>query len=502
MQAARIPDRRGAIVNLYKNQHGNATLLTVFLFAAAALTVFGLFNVGQQTTTKVRLQTISDAAAQSVATVVARDLNFKAYTNRAMVANQVAIGQLVGIASWTQMFYRSVNNLNNVTQFLNVIPGIGTAIANAVRAIRQAANAINQAIDRAMPVLIQVEDKLIMALSEAQLASHIATIEIARETLNNVVSESDSDIDTSALWSNAIFWGAFTNNVMTQQERYEPTSRNDRSPKATESRRRMAEFKDVTKASADRFVNGRSYEWCLIPFICRPPIPPPIPQFKIDKFGGSELMPTTGNTKETYQWTAMDSVALRMRFFKLFGYGSWKETLPLGWGAAHALKDSGDTYNYAAHRDKKLWGNGTWELGTTTGLGYSTYRNNNLTHTQGLMPYYELKQRGRVPDDYINLQVLLFKKSDRLRTMTTVAANVQGYTVPSAYNVEEKGGMAGNRMGALAKAGVYFFRPNEGDFRRPDGKREYGNLYNPYWQVRLLPSSNAERTAALAIAQF
>jgi hypothetical protein len=46
----------------------------------------------------MELQNAADGVAYSVAIPEARDLNFMAYTNRAMVANEVAIGQAVGLA--------------------------------------------------------------------------------------------------------------------------------------------------------------------------------------------------------------------------------------------------------------------------------------------------------------------------------------------------------------------------------------------------------------------
>jgi hypothetical protein len=48
---------------------------------------------------------------------------------------------------------------------------------------------------------------------------------------------------------------------------------------------------------------------------------------------------------------------------------------------------------------------------------------------------------------------------------------------------------------AISTAQIYFMRP----VGRADGRREFPSLYNPYWQVRLAPSSRADRaTAALA----
>jgi hypothetical protein len=51
-------------------------------------------------------------------------------------------------------------------------------------------------------------------------------------------------------------------------------------------------------------------------------------------------------------------------------------------------------------------------------------------------------------------------------------------------------------MRALSKAEAYFSRPAD-IFGRGDGKTEYGSLYSPYWQARLVPNDTLEQAASL-----
>ena len=88
---------------MFKKQSGYAAVLTLILFSALALSLLAMFNSGQIVTHKIKLQNAVDAAAYSTSVVVSRELNFMAYTNRAMIANQVAIGQVVGMVSWLKM---------------------------------------------------------------------------------------------------------------------------------------------------------------------------------------------------------------------------------------------------------------------------------------------------------------------------------------------------------------------------------------------------------------
>lgn len=47
-------------------------------------------------------------------TMITRDMNVIAITNRARVANQIAIGQVVALASWTNMIHEFTGNLETI----------------------------------------------------------------------------------------------------------------------------------------------------------------------------------------------------------------------------------------------------------------------------------------------------------------------------------------------------------------------------------------------------
>jgi hypothetical protein len=97
---------------------------------ALLLSLGFLYKAGRLTSDKMELQNAADAAAYSIALTEARDLNFAAYINRAMVANEVAIGQLVGLASWAFHWYSIGDFLRYYnTQFLGPATlGISTTI--------------------------------------------------------------------------------------------------------------------------------------------------------------------------------------------------------------------------------------------------------------------------------------------------------------------------------------------------------------------------------------
>jgi hypothetical protein len=113
-------------------------MVFALLFMGVLLLSLGfLYKAGRLTSDRMELQNAADAAAYSVALTEARDLNFAAYINRAMVANEVAIGQLVGLASWAFHWYSIGDFLRyyNAQLLAPATLGISTAIIEPVASV-------------------------------------------------------------------------------------------------------------------------------------------------------------------------------------------------------------------------------------------------------------------------------------------------------------------------------------------------------------------------------
>ena len=81
-------------------QRGQALILGLFVLVAGLAALFYLYNAGQLVRAKTRLVNTADAAAYSSGVLQARVLNFTAYNNRALLANEVLVAQLVSAAAW------------------------------------------------------------------------------------------------------------------------------------------------------------------------------------------------------------------------------------------------------------------------------------------------------------------------------------------------------------------------------------------------------------------
>lgn len=120
---------RGAYPAGKTRQHGQSAVFVLLFLGILLISLNYLYKQGRITSDKMEMQNAADAAAYSISLTEARDLNFAAYMNRAMVANEVAIGQLLGLASWGFLWESYADFLNAYVRPLQEIP-----ILNAVPA--------------------------------------------------------------------------------------------------------------------------------------------------------------------------------------------------------------------------------------------------------------------------------------------------------------------------------------------------------------------------------
>ncbi len=105
--------------------------------ATVAAVLILLYNLGQTTVEKTRAVNAADAAAYSGGIWVARQLNFMAYTNRAMIANHVAVGHFISYMSWIRYVEDSSDKLRSVTQFIPYVNVATQILATWAQYVRQ-----------------------------------------------------------------------------------------------------------------------------------------------------------------------------------------------------------------------------------------------------------------------------------------------------------------------------------------------------------------------------
>ncbi len=147
------------------NQQGQASVFVLALLGVVLVCTIFLYQSGHLTSEKMQLQNAADAAAFGALTLEARSLNFAAYTNRAMIANEVAVGQLIGLLSWTDQLTQTEEYSDVYTAAIEVAgaivaaalvetAGIGTGVVEAV------VNTINTIIDTVAGILTAVGEAM------------------------------------------------------------------------------------------------------------------------------------------------------------------------------------------------------------------------------------------------------------------------------------------------------------------------------------------------------
>jgi hypothetical protein len=582
-------------------QRGQALVFVTIVMLVVLLALVTMYSMGQLTTEKMRLQNTADAAAYSSALAQARDYNFTAYTNRAMVANQVVIAQLVGLTSWARNYNDTFQTLTPQVEWMaqGIVGRFMWSLP--IRGLRPAARTFNRALDSGGPIIVKALYFLIDALGYAQTVYHYGTALTVAQTLGaeqklitflaspfgagfdatglatfisnilsfgnnyNVIKMNDPDARLSDIglfgWAyNTYQWLDFTN----EKDPTLPKGGSTTSNKAKDGDN-SERFAKVTTSSMDGFYDVRTRPWV--------PFPWPLPSALIDPtfiigmprvYGFTMLLFHTGGTElrnNNKTWSAQDSTA----FFGLVTvpifippFGPFINIPIIPWiipplggpagGAAQAGESSpinpvnnfnrDDPANYKAMSD--AYGQSfSGAAFPSFGLAARMQQGKGAGSTMGQLPsgtkgglrkYRDVKAIGAVDDpnpgdnqDITSpaIVVEIEKPSNLVRTAATGALRIgrAGSTDATSFcgnsivgtpsrlapdvtsvsatgNLDVGDGTANGCIRALSKAEAYFSRPSD-IFKRDDNKTEYGSLYSPYWQARLVPNSLAEQGAAL-----
>ncbi|MGA0799977.1 MAG: pilus assembly protein TadG-related protein, partial [Steroidobacteraceae bacterium] len=113
-----------------RRQQGQSLVVLVVLLAALLGALWWTVEAGSAVNEKQRLANAADAAALSAAVWQARALNFDAYTNRAIVANEAAFAQSVSLRSWSSYMTRLLPGAALVTAW---VPYLNSAMMTLQR---------------------------------------------------------------------------------------------------------------------------------------------------------------------------------------------------------------------------------------------------------------------------------------------------------------------------------------------------------------------------------
>lgn len=291
---------------------GQALPLGLALIMAGALGALVLFNSGQMASEKTRVANTADAAVYSGLIWQARTLNFQAYTNRAMVANQVAIAQMVSLGSWTNYGRISARNLDYAIGWIPIIKPFTAALLQAMTSIEEV---VHRAASTALPIIDGVNQVLSVAQENMFTAAFAATPEV----IASVVSANDPRYKASSEYS-LVSQAQHLSDFSQLTTRY-----NDEGG--------LARKATVIMDSRDEFSADRGWDR-LAGFLPKKVWVTPIDRFQIIKEGTTELV----QNGTEFEWRGKDGLSLHWEHYRVFR--GWKnKELPMGWGSNYAEGD-------------------------------------------------------------------------------------------------------------------------------------------------------------------
>ena len=428
-------------------QRGQALLIALGLLLAGGAMLHAMFSAGQVVAARQRLVATADAAAWSAGLWRARVLNYHAYSNRAIVANEVAIAQAVTLLAWAAYFETLTRNATALSTLLPpaepVLQGAAEA-ATLARASAEAAARIEVAARGAEAVgygAVLRASQEILHLSTQGFGASMVAAEVARAN--------DPTHFAWVLADASRGWQRFTHR--------------------TESAEALERVADLVRGSLDPFTSGPRSE------DVRTPIPSPcLNLMRLRKRGA------TAWSADLSRWEAVDTVSFHVR--TLSGLRCREtEAVPLGWGAAEA----GGPLRAVTGADGEVGIN-------PSANALASAQMSSLPGYGGFGPVRELDPAGSPDGRFPTTRLAVLARQPGAAVATSMARGLaSGRVLPP----DRFAGDGAPHLWALSAAEVYFRRP----FDAP-ARIEYASLFNPYWQVRLAAPSAADRAAALAHA--
>lgn len=419
---------------------GQALVLTLAFTVVLVATFAVAISAGQTVNDKMKLLNAADAAALSAAQWQARSLNYQAYLNRAIVANEVAIGQLVSLRSWSAYMGRATQNLSIVS---SVVP----PLVMPMRAIASGWATVDRGIQAGAPALEAALSRWnVDVLSTAQGLAHVQAPIVAADLVQQVVRDNEPRAELTE--SGRLMQARNGNSWLNQFTRRYQRGGGD-----------LRRFADLLMQSRDGFTTRRSRDY----------LPSGSP-LQLSRRGGTDLI-------GEYTWRGIDTMSLHVDLLLV------DAEVPVGWGAAENRRQV--TRGRGVHGNSLRRNRVASRLAQATLVPRETYR--------GIPEIRDITQPGRRDDRELTYSVALRLPETQVPTVDRLFMT-SGLTTPDGENVPLAPRHAGGAVHALGTAAVRFERPQP----RRDGREEFQSLFSPYWQARLADTPTTDRALTLA----
>ncbi len=470
-------------------ESGQAAVFAVILLVAVAIGIGVLYNTGRLTLTKTHLQNAADSTAYSGGVLIARSYNFSSYANRAMVANQVVIAQMVGLRSWSQYYCLAFNDQcgygKNAVYSVNDLPGQIQSLVDGTPEqvffdtykifsntiyLLNAGNGGRISPDVLFATTANQINKALSAASETfhdGVLADLGAADAGSGLLVDVLHDNDRQAHITT------FGKALLTTDLAQVADFTQLY-------GSQNPQHMQSFAALVQAEEDGFTKGRSSSETL-----------PYPMYNIEAFFPDSELP----------WARL--------WVSYHGHTTW--------GANYDSWSAGDSANIYGYRivwitifdipiplflpiltDPSIY---TWT--TTLSSAQASY-NKQGTGTDfakhyyaGLLPYEDVDNSHLTQTATPTLTLEVARSHGTIQTTQQIGVDsgtqqnqfLPGIALPSHE--------AHNELDSLASVQVHFVRPQFQQGSRLLGNDiEYGSLFNPYWEAHLVPTPNATTLAA------
>jgi hypothetical protein len=460
-----------------RQQCGQAIVWFLATIAACCCAFALVYNVGQVANEKEKTTNAADASALSGALVEARILNFEAYTNRAMVANEVTVAQFVSLDSWLRYDNEMLQYIALYTTPIPYVDDITQAVADVSQ------EAID-GFDEALPTMLKVPEYTNYALELARTAVNDAGYAAPELIAEEIARENSSSFDGQDYQANLVpaftplmvqlnydTWKAFTDDYSGDQR--------------TNAASVMMNSRDVftAKRGAGELIDDLNTGLKIL--------------------GAGVLYPnfvkTSGSTqlKGFNQWEGQDSLDMTLTspsfcISSIVCENTNWVPAPIGYGRSDADSNDSTGDNLCNQSPSTFNCTLAWQDGGepvswsgTSGDGIPNLRDlaQNLSKTDPC-------SKNNFSDSPSLRFVSAVQKSGTATATTERLGMNTDIAAPEGSPHLKDNLQNGGNMTSISQACTFFLRPdktdkNAGLLARQDGVHEYASLYNPYWQARL-----------------
>lgn len=463
--------------NAIKRLRGQTVLWFLGLIATMAVVSVGVYSVGQVTSEKQKIVNAADAAAYSGALVQARALNMVAYGNRAEIANEVFLAQVISLQSWMRYMETTIESAKYVAAAFSWT-GVGAAVYSVLNTVEQVMSSANQAYEAFPPAAAALVEGYATGLSAASRlilngpAMALAAKQAGDNVLRANVANQNGASDTAPVSIYGVELGAL--NIISWNQAFAEYTQSKQIHNSSDGRKTAA---DILLASRDAFSENRvgpsSYLLRLLWGSASIGFCPA--EFGSSRDGVTQL-------KDYERWEAQDT----SEYYVATGVKCRKNGVPFGWGRSTIAdqETQGDRRTSPHRRAGSL----AYSDNPATNQGWS-----------GVKALFDLDRdqtNGRPKKEEFNFYFAAAKPKASVKTADQMGIYQADSAAMNLGNTKMDPKTLGDQIAATSGARVFFARPwrDNRDFTgtplfRADQHKEVGSLYNPYWQARLATPS-------------